>query len=217
MRLKEYLKILQKLYPADSDDPAVIVQQLACLAGARLSNKKLLPTSCGVGNNLDMDVINAGIVSGLEKLHRFDGDMGTLRAFLYPNIAGAIQHYAWKTQNRVSHAEWRAVINEVHSSDEYSGEEVHGDYGGYFPDIPAAMQQDSYELSTEEEETEAEEDNKRKDKASRVDTEDASILVRYYQENEDKQTIADSLGITLGSLYARVQRIKRDIAFEKDK
>src|ERR1700761_8405147 len=63
MILKEYLGILEKLYSPETDDPTAIVQLLAALAGAKLSREGKLPKSCGVGDNLDMDIVNAGILA----------------------------------------------------------------------------------------------------------------------------------------------------------
>lgn len=106
MNIKEYIKKLASDYPADSDDPTVIVQQLACLAGMRLSEQGKIPAACGVGDRLDMDIIQAGILAGLERVRHYDGTIGTMRAFLYKTIAGTMQNYAWKRENRVTDGIW---------------------------------------------------------------------------------------------------------------
>lgn len=100
MRLKEFIRILER-YPEDSEDPQVIVQQLAVLAAVRAADKGQLPVSCGKGDTLDMDIIHAGILAGLERIHKFDGTIGDMRAFLYKTIDGTIRNYAWARENRI--------------------------------------------------------------------------------------------------------------------
>src|SRR5450631_1048666 len=95
MVFKQYLAFVSKHIPADSDKPTDIVQSLACLIAARLSGGGKLPVACGVGDSLDMDIVNAGILAGLEKISTYDPSKGTMRQFLYPSIAGAMQGYAW--------------------------------------------------------------------------------------------------------------------------
>lgn len=100
MRLKEFIRILER-YPEDSENPQVIVQQLAVLAAVRAADKGQLPASCGKGETLDMDIIHAGILAGLERVHKFDGTIGDMRAFLYKTIDGTIRNYAWARENRI--------------------------------------------------------------------------------------------------------------------
>jgi hypothetical protein len=125
LKVKDYVQKLEANYPADSDIPTVIVQQLACLAAYRLAAKGQLPASCGKGEGIDMDVIHAGILIGLERLRLYDGSIGTLRAFLYRTIAGTIQNYAWKRENRVTDGLWafpdKVYTSEVDDHDEELG------------------------------------------------------------------------------------------------
>lgn len=141
MQLKEYLRTLELRLDADSDDPATMVQQLACLAGIRLSNKGSLPASCGRGPNLDMDVVQAGILAGLEKIRKYDGVTGNIRAYLYPRIAGEIQNYAWKRENRVADGIW-SDIYEVYAADSY---EQPGDEDAAPHRMPSNMMVPSFE------------------------------------------------------------------------
>jgi hypothetical protein len=113
MVFKQYLAFVSKHIPADSDKPTDIVQSLACLIAARLSGGGKLPVACGVGDSLDMDIVNAGILAGLEKISEYDSKKGTMRQFLYPTIAGAMQGYAWERENRVSDSRvetWPSIV-----------------------------------------------------------------------------------------------------------
>lgn len=106
MNLRQYVKYLGERFPADSQEPTVIVQQLACLAARNLANKGRLPASCGKPTDVDMDIVQSGILAGLEHLRKYDGEIGTLRAFLYKTIAGTMQNYAWKRENRITDGIW---------------------------------------------------------------------------------------------------------------
>lgn len=215
MRLKEYLKILQKLYSTNTDEPTAVVQQLACLAGVRLSNKGMLPVSCGKGGNLDMDIINAGILVGLEKLRRYDGELGVnIRAYLYPSIAGEIRHYAWKRENRVTHGEWNSSIHEVYPSEIFEGhlppdnEEIPNIINEY----PEAFAVDGAEEATIQTNTVEEDNHRLGRKLALLPTEDRRLLLKYGRLGKSNGTgrrmMAEELGITVPALRMRLQRIK---------
>lgn len=101
MYLKDYIDQIQANIKPNTVHPKEVVQLLACLIGERLSRTGKLPMACGVGGYLDMDIVNEGIIIGLEKLSEFDATKGSLKQFLYPNMAGAMRDYAWKRENRV--------------------------------------------------------------------------------------------------------------------
>lgn len=114
MKFKQYADYICKSIKPDSENPFDIVQSLAVLIAERLSMGGKLPLSCGKGKDLDMDIVQAGLLAGLERLHAFDGTLGTLRQFLYPTMAGAMQSYAWERENRVGPSrpdEWPQIIS----------------------------------------------------------------------------------------------------------
>lgn len=103
MKFKQYMEYVSVHVPADSDKPTDIVQALACLLASRLSVGGRLPASCGIGDDLDMDIVQAGLLAGLEKIADYRPELGTsMRQFLYPTMAGAMSNYAWERENRVS-------------------------------------------------------------------------------------------------------------------
>lgn len=219
MRLKQYLKILEKMYPTDSDDPTVIVQQLACLAGIRLSHKGGLPKACGRGLDLDMDIINEGVVTGLEKLRRYDGEMGSIRAYLYPSIAGAMRHYAWKRENRVTHGEWEKSIHEVYPAEMFEGYFLENEDGetliAPIAGEPDVMLVDGIEDETIQTETVTEDNQRLGLRLAALATEDRRLLLRYGRLGKSNGTgrtaMAEEMGINVPALRMRVQRIKEKL------
>ena len=113
MKFKQYMDYVAKHIPADSDKPGDIVQALACLIATRLSASGKLPIACGQGKDLDMDIVQAGLLAGLEKAPKHDPSKGTMRQFLYTDIAGAMMNYAWERENRVGDSrpkDWPCTI-----------------------------------------------------------------------------------------------------------
>jgi hypothetical protein len=218
MRFKQYLEYVSKRIPADSDKPTDIVQMLACLIAQRLSTGGRLPVSCGSGNNLDMDIVQAGILAGLEKIADYDSKLGTMRQFLYPTIAGVMANYAWERENRVGDCRPKAglppyqsvyddgtLANSVDGSNEGStGREL----------LPTAL----IENSTPESLMEAEEASKDALAGVRaavggLGSEGMGMLLRDAQIGYNaakRQEWASEIGVSVGALSMRLARLRRD-------
>lgn len=214
MQLKEYLRTLELRLDADSDDPATMVQQLACLAGIRLSNKGSLPASCGRGPNLDMDVVQAGILAGLEKIRKYDGVTGNIRAFLYPGIAGEIHDYAWKRENRVTDGLWNDIY-EVYAADSY---EQPGDDEIAPPRMPSNMVVQSFEDMYTEAEGIRDKTNTRAKRLAivykSISTEEKEIFETAAIMGNNKRlrgNWADSLGMSYEKLREKIRRTRKKV------
>ncbi len=204
MILKEYLAWVSKHVPADSEKPTDMVQSLACLIASRLSTGGKLPVACGQGDQLDMDVVQAGIIAGLEKIAGYDASLGSMRQYLYPTIAGAMQTYAWERENRVADSrsnEWPDILCLNDDSSETEQSE------------PQAL------IDTRSPETAMieEEDAKSAYKAitaavAGLGTTDMGMLLKDAQIGYNaakRQQWADEIGVTVGALSMRLSRLRK--------
>jgi len=204
MRFKQYLEYVSAHVPADSEKPTDIVQMLACLIAERLSTTGKLPASCGAGNDLDMDIVQAGILAGLEKIADFDSKLGTMRQFLYPTIVGAMRSYAWERENRVSDSRLDAGLPEV-------------DYA-YAESEDKPLPEQLIEETTPETQLEGEESGQAALAAisgamGALGTEGAAMLLRdahIGRNAELRQAWADEIGVSIGALHMRLSRLRRD-------
>lgn len=225
MKLKEYVKQLDKLYPSDCEVPSVIVQQLACLAAINLAAKGRLPASCGRGADIDMDIVNAGILAGLEKIKVHDGTLGTLRAFLYKTIAGTIQNYAWARENRVEDNHNTDITKLMiydsvprtgmgeQSADNPEDKERPSDFRSKVGDDYLITDETPESILSAEEESESNPTQEafREVKAF-LGKEDTALLLKSAQIGYDaakRIEWASSLGLTSASLNTRLARIRK--------
>lgn len=201
MMLKQYITHLLKNVPADSEKPGDIVQLLACLIGTRLSNSGKLPQACGVGEGLDMDIINAGIEAGLAKVKDYDPAQGTMRQFLYPSIAGTMQMYAWERENRVADSrprEWPLAS----SPEEADGERLND----------ALIDYRTPETEMIEEEEAITRGKGIRAAVAGLGTEDMAMLLRDAQIGYNaakRQAWAAEIGVSVGALSMRLSRLRR--------
>lgn len=217
MILKDYLKWVSSHVPADSEKPTDIVQSLACLIGSRLSGSGKLPVSCGVGDRLDMDIVQAGILAGLEKIATYDGTLGSMRQYLYPTIAGAMQGYAWERENRVADSrpvEWPECVNlsegetwppQGADNAEYSDQSGHEVEAGL---VTSATPQS---LIEDEEASQTALAGIRAAVAG-LGTEDMGLLLKDAQigyNAAERLAWAREKGITLGALSMRLSRLRK--------
>lgn len=213
MKFKQYLTWVEKNIRPDSDNPEEIVQLLACLIAVRLSTNGKLPVACGRGNELDQDIVQAGIVAGLEKIRAYDSAQGSMRQYLYPTIAGAMRTYAWERENRVGDSRpqnWPDVCG-IHNDENPQGP-LDAD-GEESPLNEAAL----LSADTPESLMIAEEDAKTSYKAIRaaiahLGTDDAALLLKDAQIGYNaakRREWALELGISTGTLAMRLARIRR--------
>lgn len=206
MMFKQYIAWVSQHIPPDSERPTDMVQSLACLIASRLSEGGKLPIACGSGDSLDMDIVQAGIIAGLEKIDTYDSTLGTMRQYLYPSIAGAMQTYAWERENRVSDARpdvWPEIVM-LHDSSPQEDDT---------PIEAALMDQTTPESSMIEEE-EAKTAYKAITAAvSGLGTSDMAMLLKDAQIGYNavlRQQWADEIGVSLGALYVRLSRLRRN-------
>lgn len=192
-----------------------MVQSLACLIASRLSVSGKLPIACGMGDNLDMDIVQAGILAGLEKIASYDSALGTMRQYLYPTIAGAMQGYAWERENRVADSRpdvWPEVLS-IQDGDSWPPQGG----GGEYSDQPKAQDAALITSATPETALMEEEDAKTAYKAitaaiAGLGTDDVALLLRDAQIGYNaakRQQWADELGISLGALSMRLSRLRK--------
>lgn len=205
MILKEYMKYVSKHIPADSDKPTDIVQMLSCLIASRLGTSGKLPASCGYGDGLDMDIVQASILAGLERIADYDSTKGTMRQFLYPSIAGAMQVYAWERENRIADArprDWPVIIP---FEDDPTAES------------PEPMEDALVDGRTPESEMIAEEDARTAYKVisatvAALGTDDMALLLRDAQIGYNaalRLEWAREIGVSIGALNMRLSRLRR--------
>lgn len=203
MKLKAYAAKLADQFPADSTDPTVIVQQLACLAAVNLASKGKLPAAVGRGKDIDMDVVQAGILAGLEKIKLYDGTLGTLRAFLYKTIAGTIQNYAWARENRVQdnhNTDLSKILIVEPPTDEE--EETFKHQPLVDPSTPLSIAMDMEEQTAQEALGEV---------LSCLNEGEKALLMKdaaMGYNAPERQKWADSMGITVASLRMRLFRLR---------
>jgi len=203
MKFKQYMDYVSKHVPPKSDKPSDIVQSLTCLIAARLSASNKLPIACGKGKDLDMDIVQAGLVAGLAKAPRHDASKGTLQQFLYSDIAGAMLNYAWERENRVSDSrprDWPEVMG--------------SDYGSTDNDeMPRQLVDDqnaeSAMIAEEDRETAREAISAAIDNMS---AEDIDMLMRDAKIGYNaalRQAWAAEIGVTIGALSMKLSRLRR--------
>lgn len=213
MKFKQYLTWVEKNIRPDSDNPEEIVQLLACLIAVRLSTNGKLPVACGRGNELDQDIVQAGILAGLEKISTYDKTLGSMRQYLYPTIAGAMRTYAWERENRVGDSrpqEWPDVCG-IHDDENPQGP-LDAD-GEETPLNEMAL----LSADTPESLMIAEEDAKTSYKAIRaaiayLGTDDTAMLLKDAQIGYNaakRQEWAREIGVSTGALAMRLARIRR--------
>jgi hypothetical protein len=201
MRFKQYMEYVAKHIPADSEKPSDVVQALACLIATRLSNSGKLPIACGKGNDLDMDIVQAGLLAGLEKLSKYDASKGTLKQFLYADMAGIMLNYAWERENRVSDSrpkDWPDVCGV-----DYGAEEI----------MPAQL----VDTRSTEAQMIAEEDSQTAREAisaaiDNMSAEDIGMLMRDAKIGYNaalRQAWAAEIGVTVGALSMKLSRLRK--------
>lgn len=223
LKLKDYIKSLSK-YPTDSEEPGIIVQQLAVLAAVRAADKGRLPASCGKGKSLDMDIVQAGILAGLERVHQYDGTLGhDMRAFLYKTIAGTIQDYAWKRENRITDGRWKFPELVLDSVPYFLGEggsgfmdaEAEGDHGKKKTAEDVLLEEVTplAIIEAEEEEDGAKTAVRRLRKVlGSVGEEGKAMLIRDSQIGRNRllrEQWAREIGITPAALHMRLVRLRQ--------
>lgn len=213
MRFKQYLEYVSAHVPADSDKPTDIVQALACLIARRLSVNGKLPAACGTGDDLDMDIVQAGLEAGLAKMSDYDPILGTtLRQFLYPTIAGAMSNYAWERENRISDsrpgeglaAQDIASSYETGSSDEGTPREL-------LPDALVDMR--TPETEALDEEARGETYKGIRAAVRGLGSEATQMLLRDAAVGYDaakRSAWAAEIGVSVGALSVRLCRLRRD-------
>lgn len=205
MKLKEYLKYVAKNIPADSEKPTDIVQALSCLIASRLAVSGKLPVSCGHGDGLDMDIVQAGILAGLEKIADYDSTQGTMRQFLYPSIAGTMQAYAWERENRIADSrskEWPTIVS---FEDNPEG------------DSNTPLESGLVDTRTTESDMIDEEDAKTAHKViaatvAALGTDDMALLLRDAQIGYNaalRLAWAQEIGVSIGALNMRLSRLRK--------
>lgn len=213
MKFKRYLRYVAAHIPTDSEKPTDIVQMLACLIASRLSRTNKLPVSCGRGNELDMDIVQAGILAGLQRLEAFDSTKGTLKQYLYQRMAGEMFNYAWKRENRVADAlpdELPSVFSFYDEGEDPKLLDEEGDEEA----LPAQL------LSHTTPETEMAELDAAKEQYEALQTaigglgkEGTAMLLRDVQIGYNaaaRQAWADEIGVSVGALSMRLARLRRD-------
>lgn len=199
MKLKEYMTYVEKHIPADSEKPTDVVQMLACLIGNRLGNR--VPAACGTGINLDMDIVQAGILAGLERIKAHDPSQGTMRQFLYPTIAGAMQSYAWERENRVADSrpqEWPYILD------------IDEDFDAEEPNLIDQSANPETQMIREEEAVQQVKSIRAAVKG--LGQEATAMLIRDAQIGYDpakRQAWADEIGVTVGALSMRLSRLRK--------
>lgn len=210
-RFKQYLEFVSDHIPADSEKPSDIVQALACLIAQRISTTGRLPASCGVGNDLDMDVVNAGILAGLERISAHDSELGTMRQFLYPTMAGAMVNYAWERENRVNDGRPREGLPTLLMSSYEAGI-------GTDDSPPKSLPDALIDYQTPETSMMAEQDAETATAGLRaaivgLGREATAMLLRDAQIGYDaakRASWAAEIGVSVGALSVRLSRLRRD-------
>lgn len=220
MKLKQYVQWLAKHVPTDSESPTDIIQQLAALLGMRLSLANKLPNTCGIGDTLDMDIVQEGILKGLERLNAFDEAKGNLKQFLYLPMMGRMIDYAWERENRVGDCRPRAapLIHGLSAkTDDTDGEDWEGE--GDVMEFDKALVEPALVTSTTPETTmEADEEGTRRldtvrGVASYLGPVDMAMLLRDAQIGYSaikRLAWAEELGVSLGALQTKLARLRRD-------
>lgn len=223
MMFKHYLAHVSKRVLPDSENPTDIVQMLACLIGSRLSQSGRLPLACGRGDNLDLDIVQAGIVAGLERIGEYDSAQGTMRQFLYPTMAGAMANYAWERENRVSDSRpitaptITSFIERATEADAgYREEEEREERAG--GEQRSLIERDLVDPNTPETLLEAEQDARTAYAGVRaaiagLGREATAMLLRDAQIGYNaaaRAAWAAEIGVTPGALSVRLSRLRRD-------
>lgn len=214
MILKDYLKHCCLYIPIDSEEPADIVQMLACLIGSRLSTLGKLPVSCGVGEQLDMDIVQAGILAGLEKVSEYDASQGTsLRQFLYPIIAGNMRNYAWERENRVSDSRPADLPVTLPIDEGKDDIDTFDDNGQAIEAITVLIDPATPETVVEKEQASSASYQAIRAAVKGLGSEDMGMLLRDAQigYNRAKRLAwAEEIGVSLGALQVKLSRLRRD-------
>lgn len=220
MKFKQYLEYVSTHVPADSEKPTDIVQALACLIATRLSVGGKLPIACGSGNDLDMDIVQAGLLAGLAKLREHKPELGTMRQFLYPTMAGAMANYAWERENRVADSRPAVPPQSVSFSEHHDSEK---DVAEFTEDSKentrtALVERALIEPNTPETLMEEEEEAQRRRRAVKtaikgLGQEATLMLMRDAQIGYNAAKRAEwaaEIGVSVGALSVRLSRLRRD-------
>lgn len=214
MILKDYLKYCSAHIAADSERPTDIVQMLACLVGSRLSSLGKLPVSCGIGDQLDMDVVQAGILAGLEKARDFDATLGTsLRQYLYPIIAGNMRNYAWERENRVSDSRPVSLPTALSIEEGEDDNDTMDNNVEQIEGIAVLIDPNSPETVVNEEEASQSSYKAIRAAVKGLGSEDMAMLLKDAQigYNRAKRLAwAQEIGVSLGALQVKLSRLRRD-------
>lgn len=198
MMFKQYAAWVMSHVKADSEKPTDIVQALACLIATRLSTGGKLPVACGQGDTLDMDVVQAGILAGLEKIAEHDSTKGTIQQFLYPTIAGAMRDFAWQRENRVSDSrggDWPIVVDT---------DEAHLESAMVTTDTPESILEANEAAQTTYNGITA--------AIAGMPPEDMALLMKDAQigyNAVERRKWADEIGVTVGTLSMRLSRLRK--------
>lgn len=214
MKLKQYLAYVSTHIPADSETPTDIVQSLSCLIASRLAAHGRLPASCGQGEDLDMDIVQAGILVGLERLQDHKAELGTLKQYLYPHIAGAMQSYAWERENRVgeSRPNTSPITFSAYETTEDSPIQ-NGELTTDNRDHTLLIDEQSPETTMIAEEEAMDANRAIRAAATGLGKESMDMLLRDAKigyNSAARQVWADELGVSLGALYTKLARLRRD-------
>lgn len=204
MKFKQYLQYVAVHVPADSERPTDIVQSLSCLIAERLSTTGKLPVSCGVGDELDMDIVQAGLLAGLERIKAYDAALGTMRQFLYPTIAGAMRDYAWERENRVSDSRPDEAPQAVAFTDKDEEDAA---------TEPALVNESTPETMMIAEQAGTAALERITAAVGSLGTDGAAMLLRDAQIGYDaakRLEWAAEIGVSLGALNVRLSRLRRD-------
>lgn len=216
MKFKQYLKWVSEHIPPESDSPTDIVQSVTCLIASRLSILGRLPIACGYGDNLDMDIVQAGLLAGLEKIGDYDRTLGTsMRQFLYPTIAGAMQSYAWERENRIGDSRPRIWPEIMDAEDSGWIGDPSNDVDDETPVGP--LEERLIDSDSPESLMVQEEESKTALAAigaavAGLGTDDMALLLKDAQIGYNaakRQAWADEIGVTLGALSMRLSRLRK--------
>lgn len=226
MRFKQYADYVCKTIKPDSENPQDIVQTLAVLIAERLSMGGKLPVSCGKGKDLDMDIVQAGLLAGLERLHAFDGTLGTLRQFLYPTMAGAMQSYAWERENRVGPSrpdEWPQITSFTERQDSIDVQSRFGERGRLTEEVdsraaigsiiePALLDHNTPETLLEDEQSAVSSLETIRAAIGYLGTDSAAMLLKDSKIGYNaakRRKWAEELGISIPALTMRLHRLRK--------
>lgn len=216
-----YADHVSKTIDPDTEEPAEVVQLVAVRIGMKLSCEGKLPVSCGTGLDLDLDIVNEGILAGLEQLSSYNPKKGTLRQFLWKSMAGAMYDHAWERESVTGFLDRKRLPHDVSLSEALEGkldEEPDEDAEEKCATVARAEQ---FYPSIEDQLIEEEESRRsksyvesRKEALKQLSARDRALLMKSARIGSDKakrDAWATELGISYQSLAVAIARARKKL------